>query len=198
MVQDRIRSYFASDSFLWQNLSGDLALRYGNVIKEIMAQLHYEKLKMTDRVSVDIGCGGGRYTQLLLKYFSLVYGVDYTFHFVRAGKAKFGEEINFVCGDAINLPFGDGIVDFILSVGLTEYLSPSQLIDFISETWRVLKPGGYMLIRFWKVGGATHLLSKIGKGVATAYPEFFFIRDRESTKLAKNVILEGLLLLVGY
>lgn len=178
MSKKNVRSYYAGDTFLWQDLSGDLAIRYANAIQQIISTLPYKGKRDGSGVCADIGCGGGRYTQLLTHYFQGVCGLDYTFHFLKAGRELFGGHIDFVCGDAVNLPLCNNSMDFILSVGLTECLSSTQMSAFFVEVSRVLKPGGYALVRVWKRVGFSYLLSRVGKGISTAYPEFYFHSER--------------------
>ena len=171
---DPVKSYFAKDEFLWQDLSGELARRYVDVFAFAMNEMGYSIREPVHGLAVDVGCGGGRYTQLLSAYFSSVYGIDFTEHFCKAGKVKFGDRITFLCGNVTNLPLVDESASFLLAIGLTEYLSPVQLERFLSEIIRVLEPGGRALIRFWKKRGPMYLISRAGRGVVATYPEFYF------------------------
>jgi len=57
---------------------------------------------------------------------------------------------NFVQADATCLPFGNGSFDIVFSQRLVDQLIPADTVQFLQEAYRVLKPGGAMII--------THLL----------------------------------------
>jgi len=132
-----------------------------------------------DATILDVGCGGGRNVHTLARVADRgnVYGVDYSRRmvrlarrvnraFIRAGRV----EIKY--GSVSSLPFPDGTFDLVTSFESAIFW-PS-LVDDLREVWRVLKPGGTLLIaneaykderfeernaRWVELAGIRHLLS---------------------------------------
>jgi demethylmenaquinone methyltransferase/2-methoxy-6-polyprenyl-1,4-benzoquinol methylase len=62
----------------------------------------------------------------------------------RAEAKRFKDKLNWVCGDALNLPFKDNIFDaYTISFGIRNV---TDIPKALSEAYRVLKPGGRMLV----------------------------------------------------
>lgn len=99
----------------------------------------------------DIGCGPGYLLQAIAKEMpeNALVGVDISKEMVEKAKANFasigyGEKIEFKQGSADHLPFGDGTQDLIVSTLSLHHWDEPQLA--FKEIYRVLKPGGQMLI----------------------------------------------------
>ena len=98
---------------------------------------------------LDLGCGHGRITELLVEGVpSLeVVGVDFTrpmldAFLVRPGTNK--SKIELVCADLTKLPLEDDSFDAVVSSRTFQYL-PDPLCG-VREALRVLKPGGRLVI----------------------------------------------------
>lgn len=169
-VELLLKEYYDKDEFLWQDLSGELAQRLLASLIPILEKAGRKAGR--NRIAVDVGSGGGRYTQLLTEYYERICGVDFAHHLCIAGRTKFKGKINFLNASSTSLPFQDDSVDLILAVGLTECLDVSMLEEFVREMHRCLSPGGSYIIRFWNPVSAHGLLRLIGKGIS-GYPEFF-------------------------
>lgn len=100
---------------------------------------------------LDIGCGTGRTTfGLYERGFKNITGLDYSPTLLSEAekiKHKKGYEINFIEGDAMNLPFGDESFDQALFSfnGLMQIPQRKNRLKALKETLRVLKPGGYFI-----------------------------------------------------
>ena len=102
-------------------------------------------LKETGNIKVlEIGCGPGALAGALHRWYpdAEITAVDRDSEFLRfAGEHEKG--IEFVEGDATDLPFGDNTFDVTISNTVSEHIEPSR---FYGEQLRVLKPGRICLV----------------------------------------------------
>lgn len=92
---------------------------------------------------LDVGCGTGYFTRLLTRGDESVQavGIDLEEPFIRyAREAAAALPIEFLVGDALNLPFEDDSFDLVTSH--TFFTSISDPVRAMDEMKRVLKPGG--------------------------------------------------------
>jgi ubiquinone/menaquinone biosynthesis C-methylase UbiE len=64
------------------------------------------------------------------------------------------DSIEWVRGDAVRLPLPDGSADVVLAIGLLCCMTDAARPRAISELWRVLRPGGSLLVSVPKYRGA--------------------------------------------
>jgi ubiquinone/menaquinone biosynthesis C-methylase UbiE len=89
---------------------------------------------------LDIGCATGQLTRSLSKTSEFVVALDLQKIFCRLCSHK----LNFINGDALNLPFKDRTFDAVTSFDVIEHLVNAQ--NLLKEINRVLKPHGRFLI----------------------------------------------------
>ena len=97
--------------------------------------------------ALDAGCGTGIYSIELTKRGALTTGVDSSGGMLDRAKSKAvkdGHNIDFVCADALTLPFPDNYFDLVLSIGMLCYTEERE--KALLEMRRVLKPGGRIII----------------------------------------------------
>lgn len=98
------------------------------------------------KVALEIGYGGGRLINASARVFKHVIGVDIHTHNKFVAKALKDQgvenvELHTTKGD--NLPVGDESIDFIYSFIVFIHLSSPKILEtYLSEAYRVLKPGG--------------------------------------------------------
>jgi len=99
---------------------------------------------------LDVAAGTGRLSLELAKKGAQVIALDVTYDMLLEAKKKFSPGMNiFFCNaDGRKLPFKDNSFDVITCIRFTHLVSKEDMIDFISEMKRVLKPGGYVIIQF--------------------------------------------------
>ena len=189
-----IKDYYESSDFIWQNLDGEIQDRYLISLVPLLEQISGSL--SSAGIAVDVGCGGGRYTQLLPQFFEKVVGYDFSEHLVEAGRNAF-EEIQFEVADATSLPRGDSSVDFVMSIGLTECLNKVGIEKYFAEMARILVPGGICLFRVWGALTIVCLLAKCGRGIATAYPEFYFYSRKAIRKQLQSAGFQNIRFIGG-
>jgi ubiquinone/menaquinone biosynthesis C-methylase UbiE len=123
--------------------------------------LRHVSIRKTDRI-LDIGCGGGRTIDKLasLTNAGKVHGIDYSeqsvagarrtnARWIDIGRVEIGQ------GSVSHLPFGEKNFDLVTAIE-THLFWPDLLNDF-REIFRVLKPGGQLLIVAEIYKGGKHL-----------------------------------------
>jgi ubiquinone/menaquinone biosynthesis C-methylase UbiE len=122
--------------------------------REINAVFNYLKSKNlnvpTDGVALDFGCGVGRLTQSLARYFPKAEGVDIARSMVdqarkldqTAGKCEF-----FVNKRDDLRQFEDAKYVFIYSSIVLQHMDPSFASEYIKEFVRLLKPQGLLVFQ---------------------------------------------------
>ncbi len=95
---------------------------------------------------LDIGCGNGRN----MKYDNYnFYGVDNCLKFIELAKQV---SPNVYLSDMTSLPFEDNLFDAIISIASFHHLSNNiRREQCLSELYRVLKPGGKILLSIWSI-----------------------------------------------
>src|SRR6187431_2242754 len=88
---------------------------------------------------VDLGCGSGVFTDVLQRRGYRCCGVDLSPKLIEVARAKF-RDVEFVEGDAEQLPFADASFDGVLLSGLVHHLPDP--FRCAAEVFRILRPGG--------------------------------------------------------
>jgi SAM-dependent methyltransferase len=108
---------------------------------------------------LDVGCGGGRTVSKLAAIApeGKVYGVDYSEESVAASKRTNARGIDagrveIRQGSVSQLPFSDGVFDLVTGVE-THFFWPDLPGD-VGEVFRVLKPGGTLVLIAEVYGGS--------------------------------------------
>ena len=83
---------------------------------------------------LDVGCGGGKYLDLLGSQYKKIYGVDW----VVEPHVK-SKNFHFFKTDAWDIPLPDKSVDITISLDFFEHVDPHRLGDVFEEMLRVTK-----------------------------------------------------------
>ena len=106
-------------------------------------------VKVADRDVLDLGCYDGAVTSSLLQLSPRsVIGTDIDEIAVETARNKFADQaIEFHVNTSETIPIDDGSIDTIISYDVFEHVEdPAAALD---ECWRVLRPGGQVLIGTW-------------------------------------------------
>ena len=90
---------------------------------------------------LDVGCGGGFLTNRVSEENFEVHGLDISEESLRiARRYDLRKKVNYVAGDAYNLPYADESFDVVSSMDFLEHVERPE--EVVKEISRVLKPGG--------------------------------------------------------
>lgn len=98
----------------------------------------------------DLGCGEAPYRAWLSRYVDRYIGVDW-------GACIHGSNADLLADLNQPLPIEDAVADTVLSLSVMEHLRDPQ--QFLSEAYRILKPGGTMVLQvpfMWSVHEAPY------------------------------------------
>ena len=140
----------ATDEYAWKLYESDPLRR-----PYIHAAIRELQLPGGSR-GLDAGCGIGLQTMLLAEAVGPdghVAGLDISRQFLEyakkiAQKAGYAQRIGFKEGDIYDLPFEDGVFDWIWSADCAGYQTRKPLL-LVKELARVVKPGGIVAILVW-------------------------------------------------
>ena len=122
---------------------------YPQHVATIIVDYMRSKGSLSFDFAVDVGCGTGQSTFLLRDHFSRVVGLDVSETQIQQAKLKCSEykstepAVEFIIGDAHNLPFESSTVDLLTCAMAWHWLDAEK---FYNEAKRVLKPGGCLAI----------------------------------------------------
>lgn len=104
--------------------------------------------------ALDVGSGTGSAFGPLAAAGYRVVGVDPTLQAAAAARARIARDglpAWSVLASAARLPFADGTMAFLLAMGTLYHLSAPELVAALEEVWRVLQPGGQVVLHFLDV-----------------------------------------------
>jgi len=113
-----------------------------------------------DRV-LDVGCGGGYLARLLAAAVApggQVTGLDPSAPAIGYARKRAAANCSFVVGAAQDLPWPDQSFDVVASTLAAHHIPDAARQDAFGEMYRVLRPGGALLIADFRPSGRRHSL----------------------------------------
>lgn len=93
------------------------------------------------------GCGGGEVDMDIKDYIDIT-ALDFSRNALKKYRSRYGIKSKIVMGDVRSLPFKSRSFDGIYNLGVMEHFEKKQINVILKEFYRVLKPGGRLII-FW-------------------------------------------------
>lgn len=121
-------------------------------IRRLRALTVEQALLRSGEKVLDVGCGTGGVTipvKLQVGKTGAVAGIDPAPEMIAVAEQKAkraGIEIDFRVGVIESLPYPDGTFDAVTSSLMMHHLPESLQVKGLAEIWRVLKPGGRLLV----------------------------------------------------
>lgn len=144
---------------------------FGNIDVYVFDQLLKGRIHKGQRI-LDVGCGGGRNIEYMIRRGFDVEGVDQSENAIAKvqslakSAAPSSDLSRFVQGEADHLPFPDSQFDVILSIAVLHFAQNKiQFEKMVLEMIRVLKPGGFFIARLASSVGIEDEVKHLGNGV---------------------------------
>ena len=122
------------------------------------------------QVALEIGPGGGRWTQYLLG-FAKVLAVDFHQQVLDQLKRDFrsSQNIVYIKNNGSDLPgIGQETVDFAFSFGIFVHLDFNTITSYLQEIRRVIKCGGNVVIQY---SDKTKIMAQLNEGFSDNDPD---------------------------
>lgn len=180
---------------LTHNLYGDCWVNFNpkqydeatELLKERFERNNVPLSLIKDKLVLDDGCGGGRYSIALSRLGAKkVIGLDMgtkgiEFANTKAKELGLEEKVEFKVGNVLDLPFDDNTFDFIFSNGVIHHTVDIE--KGVAEISRVLKPEGHAWIFVQGKGGFQWTVTDVCREIVSSVP-------REITQ--ELIILNGI------
>jgi len=95
---------------------------------------------------LDLGCGRGELAHHCRKHGASVWGLDFASAALDIAQNFQGQNLAFQQAEAQYLPFEKDSFDTVFMLDIVEHLHHPELQRSLSEVWRVLRPGGKLII----------------------------------------------------
>jgi SAM-dependent methyltransferase len=110
------------------------------------------------RAIVEVGCGGANFLRHYSRFASCYSGCDFSTELIARNQRTHSKARFRQIEDPRRLPFEDATADALFSIYVIEHtVYPA---DFLTECWRVLRPGGLFILRCPDFLGASKMTSQ--------------------------------------
>jgi len=168
-LEQEIKDFYDASSSLWENIWGEHMHHgyYGrsgtnkvsrrqaqiDIIEELLHWGNLSEPEIPPEKILDVGCGiGGSTLYLAEKFNASAQGVTLSPEQAkrateRATESNLEERVQFQVANALELPFAESSFDLVWSLESGEHFQDKA--KFLQEAYRVLKPGGKLLMATW-------------------------------------------------
>ncbi len=124
---------------------------------------------------LDMGCGNGRYFELMKDKEIDYFGVDNSEELIQIAKERYSEYRNvdphtdqprakFKVGNCLNLQFPDNYFDIGYAFAVLHHIpTEEKRLEFLKEAKRVLRPDSFFIVTVWNVWNDSKKKKKIRK-----------------------------------
>ncbi len=100
---------------------------------------------------LDLGSGRGEWSFLMADIGMKVIGLDYIEELTEKNNEKVRERgyagrVAFMAGDVFDIPLKEETFDSVVDIGTLQHIHPKDWERYEGEVFRVLKPGGFILL----------------------------------------------------
>lgn len=151
---------------------------------------YFDELK--NKVVLEIGCGSGPGTKMILKYFSprKILATDLDPRQIALARKNFiNKKVDFEIADATKLNYHDNSFDAVFDYGVIHHLPSPEWRECLNEIYRVLKPGGKVLLYDISIEAFDTIWGKIIK-LFSIHPYSKMYRKEEFMSYLKSIGFE--------
>ncbi|MBX2944895.1 MAG: class I SAM-dependent methyltransferase [Cyclobacteriaceae bacterium] len=114
-----------------------------------------------DSVCLDAGCGTGLYIPVLLRYFKHVWGMDFSQAVLNKvdEPIRLNDRVKLFEGSITNIPLEANTLPFVFCRSTYQCIDQDDIMKANHEFYRVVKPGGFVLIHFKNASTVGYRLS---------------------------------------
>lgn len=138
---------YSADYFISECEGHDEFLRTGG--KELPRRLAMA-LELAGSVDgkrvLDLGCGRGEIVRYCLEHGADTVGLDFSVDALELAKTILPSKSSIIRADGQSLPFQRASFDLVFALDLVEHLYSDQLERLLSEVYRILVPGGRLIV----------------------------------------------------
>jgi 2-polyprenyl-3-methyl-5-hydroxy-6-metoxy-1,4-benzoquinol methylase len=119
-------------------------------IEKIMKYLESHNVEVRHNKALDFGCGVGRLTQALARYFDSVDGLDIAPSMIQLANRynSFGDRVHYYLNNSEDLSnFSEDSYDFIYTTDVLQHIPPKQSLNYLIELIRILSPKGILIFQ---------------------------------------------------
>lgn len=132
------------------------------------AKTGFDLGRLVGKLVLDVGCGAGRFMEVVREYSAEVVGIDLSWSVDSAFKnIGFKGSVHIVQADILSLPFKEGMFDYIFSIGVLHHTPNTQ--EAFRQLPKFLKEGGEIAIWVYSDEG---FLTKVYNRISNFYRIF--------------------------
>ena len=140
------RAKLSDDAIFVAEMNWESAEATKNQMQEDARHLLNLLCPKNDSNLLDLGCCSGNSIGMVKEYFSSITGVDMADEALKIAKKNY-PDVTFICDDITQInSIEDNSFSHILSFGVLHYLSNTEIQSLLNTMYRVLKPGGKVVI----------------------------------------------------
>ena len=126
----------------------DKGLSLSFKLRDLKFKKYLEILKTKRGAKIaEIGCGDGIFLKRVVNSYQVEgWGLDVSTYSIQRAKKQSPMNIKFESGLAENLPYKSNFFDAIMCISVLEHFRGQEINRAIKEMYRILKPGGYLVI----------------------------------------------------
>ena len=130
----------------YRNISGIYDRIFDNMNKGLK-MVGIKMFRPSEGMNVlDVGCGTGSHLELYQRYNCNLYGLDLSPSMLEVAQRRLGNKAQLDLGNATQMPYEDNKFDLVITMLSLHEMSPETRSGVLSETQRVLKQDGHILL----------------------------------------------------